>query len=180
MSMKFSSCTRRFALLGLGILVAFGGACAHGRFVGTNYVPDKTYAGDERPDTELASVGSGVHLGPKAGSAVVIGDDILHAVLTSVDGKSCSGSVIQMLPGTHTLRAILHSSPGASGHGIRWKESKPFDVNVEVEKGVAYNLMAALDSDGNPSAVLKKLCASSDHIDTIKSFQQYGEMSCKQ
>ncbi len=164
----------------VGLLVtASTGGCAHGRFVGTNYVPTKAYAGDERPDVELASVGSGVHMGAKSGSPVLIGDLLWYAVLLSVDSQSCSGSIAQVLPGSHTFSVSLHSSPLSTGTGIRWKQSKPFDVTAELEKGVAYNLMPARNANGVPSATLKKLCASSDHIDTIKAFQQYGELSCK-
>ena len=46
-------------------------------------------------------------------------------------------------------------------------------------KGVAYNMMAAKKPNGAPAVTFKKLCASTDHIDTIKAFQQYGEMSCR-
>jgi hypothetical protein len=44
---------------------------------------------------------------------------------------------------------------------------------------VAYNLMAAKKPNGAPAVTFKKLCASTDHIDTITAFQQYGEISCK-
>jgi len=167
-------------LLILALLGAVdAGGCAHGRFVGTNYVPTKAYPGDERPDVDLASIGSGVHMGEKSGSSVFIDNLVWSAVLLSVDGQSSSGSITQVLPGSHTFSVSLHSSPLATGTGIRWKQSKPFDVIAEVEKGVAYNLMPAKKANGAPAATLKKLCASSDHIDTIKAFQQYGEMSCK-
>jgi len=153
--------------------------CAHGRYVGTNYVPTKVYAGDERPDVDLASIGSGVHIGAKSGSPAVIDNLIWYAVLLSVDGQSCSGSIAQILPGQHTFSVSLQSSPLSTGTGIRWKQSKPFEVTSELEKGVAYNLMAAKKPNGAPAVTFKKLCASTDHIETIKAFQQYGEMSCK-
>jgi hypothetical protein len=167
-----------FLFISLVIVVGTGG-CAHGRFVGTSYVPTKAYAGDERPDVELASIGSGIHMGEKSGSSVFIDGLVWSALLLSVDGQSCSGSIAQVLPGSHTFSVSLRSSLLTDGTRLRWKQSKPFDVIAEVEKGVAYNLMPAKKANGAPGATLKKLCVSSDHIDTIKSFQQYGEMSCK-
>jgi len=166
--------------LSLSLFTAAGQAgCSHGRFVGTGYVPSKAYAGDDRPDVELASIGSGIHIGEKSGSPVLIDDLLWYALLLSVDGESCSGNIAQVLPGSHTLSVSLRSSPLFAGSKIRWKQTKPFDVVVEVEKGVAYSLMAAKKADGAPGATLKKLCASSDHIATLKAFQQYGEMVCK-
>lgn len=118
-------------------------------------------------------------MGPKSGSPVVIDNLVWSAVLLSVDGQPCSGAIAQVLPGSHTLKVSLRSSPLIAGNKIHWKETKPFEVAVDVEKGVAYNLMAAKQASGAPGATLKKLCACSDHIDTIKTFQQYGEISCK-
>jgi hypothetical protein len=166
------------------VLLAFViGGCAHGKFVGTNYVPTKNYPGDELPDTRLASVGSGVHLGPKSGSAAVINGEIWFVVLTAVDGKECGcTSVVQILPGKHTFGVKLQSSPHVAGGytlNVHWKETKPFNIEGNLEQGVAYNLVAITTPDGKPVVILKKLCASSDHIDTVKAFQQWGELVCK-
>jgi len=176
---------RSIRAVGLTICLAVSGVaagmagCAHGRFVGTSYVPTKAYAGEDRPDAELASIGSGIHMGEKSGSPVLLDGLLWSVMLLSVDGQSCSGSVAQVLPGQHTLSVALRSSPRFGDNKIRWKETKPFDVVVDVEKGLAYNLMAAKKRDGSPGATLKQLCASTDHIATIKAFQQYGETVCK-
>ena len=38
-------------------VAALSGGCVHGKFVGANYIPARMYEGDERPDSQIATIG---------------------------------------------------------------------------------------------------------------------------
>lgn len=179
-----SGCLVRL-VVGCVLYAAAATGCAHGRFVGTMYVPSKMYGGDELPDERLATVLNGVHLGGKSGGQAIIGGDRWFAVVHSVDGRECGSqgctSVVQVLPGKHVLGLKLNSAPWLGGGSIHWKQSKePFTVEAELELGIVYAAIPVQVAGGRMGAQIRKLCASQDHIDSGKAFLEWGETSCKQ
>jgi hypothetical protein len=65
--------------------------------------------------------------------------------------------------------------------GVAWKETPPFTVEPDdvLEQGVVYALLPAVTPDHKPSAKLKRLCESSDHVDTVAGFVVSGVIRCK-
>lgn len=81
------------------------------------------YDGDERPDSQIATIGVGGMTGPKSGTNVYMDGETWYAAIDTSDGRPCKGCarIVQVLPGNHVM---TRSTPRPAGNQIITKQMK--------------------------------------------------------